>query len=111
MGCECMAAYQLRRGANLLGTLQDCQALDEHSTRCTFTAEPAFEEHRPLFEKWLRGINTEGGEGLMMWLEADHAIQVLGLYIVSLDTGDEVADFILTIDGDQAVYRPSYAPK
>ena len=102
-----MSTYEVRQGHLRLGILRDCRPLDEHNNLCVFDPDPAFEEHRPLFDMWLKGLHTDGGEGLAMWLDANHAIEALGLHVVSLDTRDEVTDFILTIYGDEAVYRRS----
>lgn len=93
--------YQLRRGEDLLGRLNS-YASDFPWVHCKFEPSASFAELRPLFDEELRLLD---GEDIVAWEEAYEKIRALNLRLVAMNGGDEIGDFLLHIDGDEAWFR------
>jgi hypothetical protein len=73
-----------------------------------FHPTPAFEEVRPLFERELELLDLVDGEQMAQWEAVWTAIYDLGVQLrpaSARDASEDISEFLLHIDGDEAWWR------
>lgn len=93
--------FQLWRGEDLLGKLTSCTS-DFPWLNCKFEPCASFAELSAFFEEELRLLNAEDW---VAWEQAYEKIRALKLRLVSAKEDQEIDEFLLHIDGDQAWFR------
>ncbi len=101
-----MSKFALRRGYERLGTLEVVN-IDQPWFMCKFEATPAFEQFRPLFDEELRLLeqDRQDDNDWEEWEAAYSRIEELGLCIGALDGGNDITDFLVHIEGEEAWFR------
>lgn len=87
--------FQLMQGKTLLATLTWFKT-DQPWFCCRFEPTTAFAIAKPLFDEQ----RENGGDEILFG-----KIDALGLVLRDVETGQEIADFLLTIEDDEAWFR------
>lgn len=94
-------SWQLVRADEVIGVLAQ-DDVDMYWTDCVFEPGPGWADLQPLFavsrDAWQRGDSNAA-------VEADEAIQALGLVLVPIGGGPPLREFLIRIDGDKARFR------
>ena len=92
---------ELKYGERLLGTLR-AHGQDFPWTNCEFEPKELFQSVRILFAEELKLLNADDMEA---WESAYGRIAAIGLGLVDVQCGDEISQFILHIEGNEAWFR------
>ena len=92
---------ELKRGEMVLGTLRPYD-MDDPWLLCKFEPTAAFAEIAPLFLQELAVIQDADNT---KWINAYSEIEQLGLRLVPVDNGEEISEFLLHIDDNEAWFR------
>ena len=98
---EPQTEFELRRGQVVVGKLTSSTS-DFPWLFCKFEPCDSFEELRTLFADELRLLNADD---MVAWEAAYEKIRALNLRLVDVKEDNEIGEFLLHIDVDEAWFR------
>ena len=95
-------SYILKCGAKVLGTLKPYD-LDQPFINCKFEPAEAYADFKPLFDAELQELEKD--EDLDHWQRLYQKIFDLGLRLESEDGSEQINEFLLHIQDNEAWFR------
>jgi hypothetical protein len=93
----------LKKGDKLLGVLRS-YSIDFPWLLCKFEPTDAFVEIEPLFQEELKILNTDNFND-EAWESVYSQIEAFGVRLVNINKVEDISDFMLHIQGDEAWCR------
>ena len=93
--------FHLMRGEEVLGVLV-LKTTDFPWINCEFKPAASFEEVRSYFDEELKLVEADSMEE---WESAYARINALGLRLIDVEKGEDIGDFLLHVQGDEAWFR------